>query len=116
MAEIAAIIKADGIAIASGDIVCLHTGFADELLKMGRTLDRERVHNMCAALDGSDQELLHWISNSRIAAIAADNYAVERIEHDMGTHAAAYVPLHYHCLFKSGQLFDADPGQWFGAD
>src|SRR5262249_10378202 len=98
MGEIEAIIEGDEITIAQGDIVCLHTGFAEELLKMGRDPDRERVHNMCAALDGSDEALLNWISRSKIAAIAADNYAVERIEHAAGTQAAAFVPLHYHCL------------------
>lgn len=102
MREIAAIIKADGVSLARGDILCLHTGFADEILKMGRVPDPERVHNMCAALDGTDQALLDWISRSEIAAIAADNFAVERIEHDGRTHAAAFVPLHHHCLFKRG--------------
>jgi kynurenine formamidase len=102
MAEIAAIMRADRIAPAPGDILCLHTGFADELLKMGRSPDPERVHNICAALDGADQALLDWISESRIAAIAADNYAVERIEHAPGTQATRFVPLHHHCLFKRG--------------
>ena len=79
MREIAAISRSDRHPIVPGDIVCLHTGFADELLKMERTPDPDRVHNMCAALDGRDQALLDWISLEQIAAIAADNYAVERI-------------------------------------
>ena len=102
MAEIAAIMKVDGVTLVPGDILCLHTDFADELLKMGRSPDPERVHNICAALDGADPMLLDWISRSRIAAIAADNYAVERIEHATGTQATKFVPLHYHCLFKRG--------------
>jgi kynurenine formamidase len=102
MRELAAVIDADGVKVARGDIICLHTGFADELLKMQRAPDPERLHHMCAALDGTDQALLDWISRNRIAAIAADNYAVERIDHATDTCAAAFVPLHYHCLFKRG--------------
>jgi kynurenine formamidase len=102
LAEIATIMARDGVRIEKGDIVCLHTGFADELLKMGRSPDPERAHNMCAALDGTDQALLDWISDSTIAAIAADNYAVERIEHLPDACVDAFVPLHYHCLFKRG--------------
>jgi kynurenine formamidase len=100
--EIATIMDRDGVQIRKGDIVCLHTGFADELLAMGGSPDAARVHNMCAALDGADQALLEWISRSGIAAIAADNYAVERIEHGSDTRANVFVPLHYHCLFKRG--------------
>ncbi|KAB2849684.1 MAG: cyclase family protein [Hyphomicrobiaceae bacterium] len=100
--EIATILQGDGVRIEKGDIVCLHTGFADELLKMGRSPDPQRLHNMCAALDGTDRALLDWISASGIAAIAADNYAVERIGEPSLAHAHAFVPLHYHCLFKRG--------------
>ena len=64
--------------------------------------DPERVHIMCSALDGSDQALLDWISRSAMAAIATDNYAVERIAPSANPHAIAFVPLHYHCLFKRG--------------
>src|SRR5262249_45721309 len=58
--ESAAIMEADGVSVEKSDIVCLHTGFADELLKMGRSPDPERVHSMCASLDGADQALLDW--------------------------------------------------------
>lgn len=97
--DVEAVLRADDIAVARGDIVCFHTGFADELLRMGGQPD-ERVHTMCAALDGSDATLLSWISQSGIAAIVADNYAVERI--DPGAQRPAFVPLHQHCLFKRG--------------
>jgi kynurenine formamidase len=100
--EIDAAIRHDGVEVRKGDIVCLHTGFADELLKMGGDPDPQRVHNMCAALDGSDQALLDWITRTQIAALVADNYAVERIEHPAGSCAPCFVPLHFHCLFKRG--------------
>jgi kynurenine formamidase len=100
MAEIAPILERDRVAVQKGDIVCIHTGFADELLTMGRAPDAERVHNMCAALDGSDPDLLDWLTKTGIAALVADNYAVERIP-AQGS-ADKFVPLHHHCLFKRG--------------
>ena len=33
--------------------------------------------NSCAALDGRDKRLLHWITDSGLAVLIADNYAVE---------------------------------------
>ena len=83
-------------------IVCWHTGFADEVLKMNKRPDKRRLQIICAALDGRDQALLDWISDTRIAAIASDNYAVERIGLSSDGPDAAFVPLHYHCLFKRG--------------
>jgi kynurenine formamidase len=100
--EIETIIAADNVQIGQGDILCLHTGFADELMKMGGSPDPERVHEMCAALNGADGSLLDWISSARVAAIAADNYAVERVEKSAKRHGPAFVPLHHHCLFKRG--------------
>lgn len=102
MRHVAHVIAHDRITIEPGDIVCLHTGYADELLAMGRDPDPARVHAMCAALDGQDEALLEWLSASRIAALAADNYAVERIVPTQERTGAAFVPLHHHCLFKRG--------------
>ena len=101
MSEIAEVIERDRVELRRGDILCLHTGFADELLKMKRRPDPHGVHNICCALNGGDEELLNWVSRSEIAAIAADNYAVERVG-TCGAKHNAFVPLHYHCLFKRG--------------
>jgi kynurenine formamidase len=94
--------EADGIEIAPGDILCLHTGYADEILKMGGKPDPARLHEMCAALDGADAALLDWLSESRIAALVADNYAVERIDPSTRRTGSSFLPLHHHCLFKRG--------------
>ncbi len=102
MAALERVLRADSVEIRRGDILCLHTGFADKILRMNRSPDPERVHRMCAALDGNDAALLEWISASGIAAIAADNYAVERIEVPPRPGATKLVPLHHHCLFKRG--------------
>lgn len=96
------IMEADGCVIEAGDFVCLHTGFADVVLGM-RGNPTEAVHRVCAVLDGRDERLLQWITDSNLAALIADNYAVEGYPARPGggeQHAA--LPLHEHCLFKLG--------------
>lgn len=100
--QILEIIRKDEIEIRKGDILCLHTGFADEILKMNRNPDPERIHSICAALEGNDTGLLDWISHSGIAALTADNYAVERLGRPRDPACTALLPLHRHCLFKRG--------------
>ncbi len=101
-ADISAIVEADGLEIRRGDILCLHTGFADEVLKMNKRPDREELHGICAALDGRDEALHAWLSETGIAALAADNFAVERVGLSPAGRNPAFVPLHHHCLFKRG--------------
>jgi kynurenine formamidase len=95
--------QADGVTVETGDILCIKTGFADLILEMNKQPDAAIVHRSCAVLDGSDQRLLQWITDSGISAIAADNYAVEGIPARGGTdERRPFVPLHNHCLFKLG--------------
>ncbi len=100
--ELMRVIDADGVSFDSGDILCLHTGFAEMVLGMRRSPDAERLHNACAVLDGRDERLLQWITDTPIAAIAADNYAVEGFPARPGPACCAALPLHEHCLFKQG--------------
>jgi hypothetical protein len=96
------VLDQDHIAVETGDMVCLHTGYADLLLRNFGRVDAELAHNRCAALDGRDRRLLRWITDSGLAVLIADNFAVEAypaLEH-VGCCAAA--PLHEHCLFKLG--------------
>jgi len=96
------VIELDRVVVEHGDILCLHTGFATLVLKMQRNPDVDVLRHSCAALDGTDQDLLEWITDSGIAAIAADNYAVEAVPGRNFSGACAFVPLHVHCLFKLG--------------
>ena len=94
-----------GASVEPGDMVVLRTGFAELVLSMNRQPDAERLHHSCAALDGSDQRLLQWITDSGLTALIADNYAVERhpprnVPSDGSRYAL--LPLHEHCLFKLG--------------
>jgi kynurenine formamidase len=92
----------DGVAVEEGDILCLHTGFADRVMAMGGKPDAETLHHACAALDGRDAGLLRWIDTSGIACLVADNYAVEAYPSRPGEGRHAALPLHELCLFKLG--------------
>ncbi len=96
------IIEADAVEIERGDIVCLHTGFADRVLAMAGKPDTATLHQSGAVLDGRDDRLLQWITDSELVALAADNYAVEAYPAAGGDACCAALPLHQHCLFKLG--------------
>ena len=101
-AEIMRVLEADGVAVETGDMVCLRTGFSDRLLEMGREPDPSVMEMAGAVLDGRDQRLLQWITDSGLSVLIADNYAVEA--HPAASHpgCCAALPLHEHCLFKLG--------------
>ncbi|MCC8397063.1 cyclase family protein [Paraburkholderia sp. MMS20-SJTR3] len=97
-------IDADRVEIEPGDMLVLRTGFAELLLSMNRQPDEAVLNSHCSALDGRDQRLLQWLTDSGIAALAADNYAVERYPARPPVEAGEHplLPLHHHCLFKLG--------------
>jgi kynurenine formamidase len=94
--------KEQSVAVEAGDILCLHTGFAQMLLDMKHDPDPDVLDAHCARLDGRDRTLLQWITDSGIAALVADNYAVEALPARKGTGRHAAMPIHEHCLFKLG--------------
>lgn len=101
--ELMRVIEAQGVEVRTGDMLCLYTGYADVLLEQNRTPDIKLLHKTGAALDGADERLLQWITDSGIAALVADNSAVEVISYKpRGTQLHAMMPLHEHCLFKQG--------------
>jgi kynurenine formamidase len=96
------ILRKDNVVVQPGDMVCLHTGFAQMLLEMNREPDAHAVEHSCAVLEGRDQRLLQWITDSGLAALIADNYAVEGLPASSHPGNCAALPLHEHCLFKLG--------------
>jgi hypothetical protein len=96
------IMRKDGVVVESGDMVCLHTGFAQMLLEMNKQPDPHQVENACAVLEGRDERLLQWITESGLVALIADNYAVEGLPATPRPGSCAALPLHEHCLFKLG--------------
>ncbi len=99
------VMKADGVEVEKGDIVCIHTGLG-QLIREGDGKLDPSIRTKCAVLDGYDKRLLEWIADSGLAAIAADNLAVERSSR-LGPdprlpHRGPGLPLHEHCLVKLG--------------
>jgi kynurenine formamidase len=108
------------VEIEAGDILCLRTGFAEVLLGMNKKIDREEMERTGAIIDGSDPALQRFIIDSGIAAIAADNVAIEA---EIGGKPCALdegytlMPLHHLCIFKLGMhlgelWYFRDLAQW----
>jgi kynurenine formamidase len=116
-----AALDAQGASVESGDFLCLYTGFADLVLEMKKNPDGAVLANSCAVLDGRDERLLQWITDSGIVAICADNFAVEAYPATPGTtDSFPGLPLHAHCLFKLGLhlgelWYFAELAQWLRA-
>jgi kynurenine formamidase len=100
--ELSSVMSADGAAVEQGDFLVLRTGFAERVVAMGGDPDPQVLHHTCAVLNGRDQRLLQWITDSGISAICADNYAVEAYPAAEMTGKKSLLPLHHHCLFKLG--------------
>ncbi|GAA5232025.1 cyclase family protein [Verticiella sediminum] len=96
------VMRRDGVTVEPGDMLVLRTGFADVVMDGAGHADAETLHNAGAVLDGADERLLQWITDSGIACICADNYAVEAYPAREREGRKSLLPLHHHCLFKLG--------------
>ncbi len=96
------VLEKDKVEIEAGDMVCLHTGFAEMILEMNKQPDAHALENSCTGLDGRDDKLLQWVTDSKLVSLIADNYAVEAYPAREGHGRCALLPLHEHCLFKIG--------------
>jgi kynurenine formamidase len=100
--ELQEVMQADGVTIERGDFLVLRTGFAEAVVRMDGKPDPDVLHHTCSVMNGRDARLLEWISDSGIAAICADNYAVEAYPATEMHGKKSILPLHHHCLFKLG--------------
>ena len=97
------VMREDGVEIEPGDMFLFHTGWDDLILSMNGDPDAKRLHGACAVLDGFDNRLLDWITESGLSIIATDNMAVEENAGVAETRGGkARLPLHRHCLFRLG--------------
>ncbi|MDI1269218.1 MAG: cyclase family protein [Polaromonas sp.] len=96
------VLDQDQVVVEPGDMVCLHTGFAQRILDMQRKPDMKALSKSGAVLDGRDEKLLRWITDSGLSALIADNEAVESQSTLFSHDCCAALPLHEHCLFKLG--------------
>lgn len=100
--ELMAVMQRDRVVVEPGDMLVLRTGFAELIMEMQGQPDADLLHRSCSVLDGADERLLQWITDSGIAAICADNYAVEAYPARAREGRKSLLPLHHHCLFKLG--------------
>lgn len=97
------IMDTDDVVVEPGDMVLLHTGFATRVLEWDKNPDPRQIFTTCTYLDATDDALLDWIVDSQLAALVADNYAVEGLlgkDKDPSRHS--FLPIHHLCLFKLG--------------
>ncbi|WP_323120155.1 cyclase family protein [Burkholderia alba] len=96
------VMDTDQVRVERGDIVCLHTGFADLLLH-DDSGSPATAAGACV-LDSADARLLRWIDESGLAALVADNHAIEERPQNAPARVqpSALMPLHELCLFKLG--------------
>ena len=96
------IMAADGIKVEAGDFVCLRTGFDEVIFEGNKKPDAHVLETSCTGLDGSDTRLQQWITEIKLVALISDNYAVEVHNKPLQPGQCAMLPLHQHCLFKTG--------------
>jgi kynurenine formamidase len=113
-------LDAQRVSVETGDILCLHTGQTEVLLAQGAQPDPHWLDDAFCHLDGCDERLLRWIAESGIAAIAADNFAVEAVPPARRDEGVAYERLHELCLFKLGMplgelWYFAELARWLAA-
>lgn len=90
--------------VREGDFLCIYSGYADLVLEMNKKPDKKVLAQTGAVLDGRDERLLNWITETGIVAICADNLAVEAFpaaDPESEDHFSR-LPLHEHCIFKLG--------------
>jgi kynurenine formamidase len=95
------VMAADGVKVEPGDFVCLRTGF-DEVVLEGDRKPGKALHTACTGLDGNDTRLQQWVTESKLVALISDNYAVELFSGQAAPGQCALLPLHQHCLFRTG--------------
>lgn len=96
-------LDADNITVEEGDFFLFHTGWDDMILEMDGEPDAKKLHSSGAVLDGYDDKLLQWITDSGVVALISDNMAVEDSSGFGETQGGcSRLPLHRHCLFRLG--------------
>jgi len=120
--QLMGVLEKDKVVVEPGDLVCLRTGFAKMLLGMNKQPDAELLRKTNCALDGRDERLLQWITDTQLVALIADNFAVEAAPALPCTaDFCSTLPLHAHCLFRLGvylgEMWDlTDLADWLRAN
>ncbi|MBO72663.1 MAG: cyclase [Flavobacteriales bacterium] len=90
------------VEIETGDMLCLWTGMDNAIIKSKGNPSPE-INLKFASLNGWDEKLLNWITDSGVAVLISDNLAVEKLGVKIPeSYKGPNLPLHEHCLFKLG--------------
>lgn len=101
--DLMGVLEKDKIVVETGDFVCLRTGFDRALLEMKKSPDPAQLFATTSTLDGRDERLQQWVTDTGLVALIADNYGVESTPaRPCMDDYCATLPLHAHCLFKLG--------------
>jgi kynurenine formamidase len=101
--DLMGVLEADKVVVEKGDFLLLRTGFDRALLGMNKTPDPAKLFATTSALDGRDDRLQQWVTDSGVVALISDNYGVESTPaRPCMDDFCAHLPLHAHCLFKLG--------------
>ena len=112
--DLMSVLEQDKVVVEPGDFVCLRTGFAQMLLDMKKSPDMDVLRATNCTLNGRDERLLQWVTETGLVALIADNFAVETAPSLPCSDATcAKLPLHAHCLFKLGVYLGE---MWFLSD
>ncbi|MBT5266433.1 MAG: cyclase family protein [Rhodospirillaceae bacterium] len=96
------VIDADDVTVETGDMVLLHTAYTQVIMEMNKDPDEHTLHSACCVLDGRDDRLLNWITDTGLAALIGDNYGIEDPHAVIPEDAHVAMPIHHHCIFKLG--------------
>jgi hypothetical protein len=96
------LLTADGVEVTQGDMVCLHTGLGEMVMEMGDSPDVALLEGSCPSLNGRDERLLNWITDSGLSVLIADNIGVETTPALPKDGPCSAMPLHEHCIFRLG--------------
>jgi kynurenine formamidase len=90
------------VEVRKGDFLLLYTGYGDAVMAGRRNPDPKVLLAAEMALDGTDQRLLNWITDSGAVSLIADNTSVEHVDSTLDHRTHDLLPLHTHCIFKLG--------------
>jgi kynurenine formamidase len=103
--ELDEVVAAQGVEVRSGDIVLVRTGRVGRAVREGSF----PFETFTMASPGLSVRCADWLVRNDVAAVAADNVAVETTVSEPGT----MMPLHMICQRDAGivfgELFDLDP-------
>lgn len=77
LAEVEAALAAQGVELRPGDVVMLHTGWAEWFLDLDLDQKTDQRASRRASGLAQSEEIVDWAWDNRLAVLAADNFAVE---------------------------------------